>query len=48
MYTLKNNKLPRLYLKFHKYKIKRKNKQVIWYQKKLLQEILIIMLCFTQ
>lgn len=35
MYTLKNNKLPKLYLKFHEYKIKRKNKQVIWYQKQI-------------
>lgn len=36
MYTLKNNKLPKLHLKLNKYKIKSKNDKVIEYRKTII------------
>lgn len=36
MYTLKNNKLPKLHLKLNKYEIKSKNNKVIEYRKTII------------
>ena len=36
MYTLKNNKLPKLHLKLHKYKIENKNDEVVSYKKTII------------
>ena len=38
MYTLKNNKLPKLHLKLHKYEIENKNDEIISYKKTIIDK----------